>query len=139
MAKNSPQDSPPSVHDLVPLDLATRLVFRRVYEDRGLAAEPMRSGRHLDGLACVIATMVPLYTYEVNGPEIRTLDKTLIDGGLFRGGGKALYFVDGRKEITQIAVSTDTIAQVVSAMLDATPKVEKLDRYAPQRSEGERS
>jgi hypothetical protein len=107
----------PSPHDLMPLDLATRAIFRRVYEERtglGVAARP---GAHLDGLAYVIAELAPIYVYEHEGRSVTQLSKEDLAGGLFQNGGKKLAYIDGRRAITRLAVNVANIEAVTKTLI----------------------
>ena len=107
----------PSPHELMPLDLAARAIFRRVYEERtglGVAARP---GAHLDGLAYVIAELAPIYVYENEGRSIAPLSKDDLAGGLFQNGGKRLAYVDGRRTITRLAVSVENIEVITKTLI----------------------
>ena len=101
----------------MPLDLAARAIFRRVYEERtglGVAARP---GAHLDGLAYVIAELAPIYVYENEGRSIVPLSKDDLAGGLFQNGGKRLAYVDGRRTITRLAVSVENIEVITKTLI----------------------
>ena len=123
------RDLSPRAHDLVPLELATALIFRRVYEERIQVRVEGRSKAHLDGLAYLIANMVTLYTYAQDGSDIRELPKEAIATGLFRDGARVLYFLDGREPITNLALKADAINSVVSAMHHAAPVFEEERRF----------
>jgi hypothetical protein len=110
----------PSAHDLIPLELAAAYIFRRTYEERVQISIPGRPAAHLDGLAYLLSTMVTLYSYPANGQGIRELGKEDLAGGLFRDGAKCLYFLDGRKEITPLAMRADAIGPIIAAMIDAS-------------------
>jgi hypothetical protein len=106
-----------SAHDLMPLDLAARTVFRRVYEEKMLIAIPARQGTHLDGLAYAIAELAPLYTYEGNGITVRPLSEDELRGALFEGGAKVIRYADGRAPIEHIAVNAKTIQAVIRTLI----------------------
>lgn len=114
------QSYPPTVHELVPLNLAAAVVFKRVYEDRTLVSGG-RSTAHLDGMAYVMTSLVPVFRYELNGALVGQLQPAELAGGLFRDGGKVLYFVDGRAEIALIGVRASDIDYVVTSLTKAFP------------------
>lgn len=112
---------PPSLHDLIPLNLATAAVFRRVYVERICESASSRASAHLDGLAYVISNLVPIFAYEEEGQPVRQLRSAELSSGLFRDGGKALYFLDGRPEITLIGVRAGDIEYVASSLIRSFP------------------
>ena len=116
-----PERYPPSLHDLIPLNLATAAVFRRVYVERTCESASSRASAHLDGLAYVISNLVPIFAYEEEGQPVRQLHSAELAGGLFRDGGKALYFLDGRPEITLIGVRAGDIDYVASSLIRSFP------------------
>lgn len=118
------QSFPPTVHELVPLNLAAAVVFRRVYEDRTLLSGG-RSTAHLDGMAYVMTSLVPVFRYEPNGALVGQIQPDELAGGLFRDGGKALYFVDGRAEIALMGVRASDIDYVVTSLIRQFPLEEE--------------
>jgi hypothetical protein len=61
---------PPSLHDLIPLNLATAAVFRRVYVVRTCESASSRARAHFDGLAYVISNLGPIFAYEEEGQPV---------------------------------------------------------------------
>jgi hypothetical protein len=59
----------PSLHDLIPFDLALRLIFRRIYIEKMVTAVAGKA--HLDGLAHVVSAIVPVYIYTPDGLTLR--------------------------------------------------------------------
>jgi hypothetical protein len=100
--------SAPSPHELMPLDMAVSTVFRRVYSERFLVGCGRGDG-HLDGLAYMMASLVPVWVYKQDGSGIRILTKGELAAGLFKGGAKEMYFLDGRPTLTALAVSVHAI------------------------------
>ena len=106
------------MHDLMPLDLAVRTIFRRVYD------KPQRVGaspRDLDGLAYMIAGVWPIFAYEPDGGAVRQLSQDELSHGLFRGGARELYFVDSRPAARNLAVRVSTIQAAVATLRQALP------------------
>ncbi len=103
-------------HDLVPLDLAAAMIFRKVYEERMMVGVKSRDGAHIDGIAYTIAAMCPIYVYEADGRAVRKLSEQEVSRGLFRNGARELHFIDGRPSVRNLAVSTGTIEAVLSAL-----------------------
>jgi len=112
---------PPSLHDLIPLNLAAAAVFRRVYVERTGDSVSSRTTAHLDGLAYVISNLVPIFAYEEGGTTVTQLRSAELSGGLFRDGGKALYFLDGRAEITLIGVRAGDVDYVAASLIQSFP------------------
>jgi hypothetical protein len=108
--------TPPSVHDLMPLDLATAVVFRRVYCDERQAPNPAPLSAQLDGLAYTIAELAPIYVYERTGHSLRLLSREELEGGLFRNGAKVLTYIDGRAPIRDLAISAKKVSAVIQAL-----------------------
>ena len=103
-------------HHLVPLELAVRTVFTRVYSERLLVSVPVRSTAHLDGLAYTMTELTPIYVYRADGGDTRALSKAELEGGHFWDGAKELYFVDGRPALKNLAVKVSAIGAVVKAL-----------------------
>jgi hypothetical protein len=108
-------------HDVVPLFLGVLQIFRRVYSERLLTSVPGRSTAHLDGLAYTVASFVPVIVYAADGAEARPLTQEELSVGLFRDGGKALYFLDGRPEIRNLALRASDIEPVAQALKERFP------------------
>jgi hypothetical protein len=103
-------------HDLVPLDLAAAMIFRRVYEEQMLVGVASRDGAHIDGIAYTIAAMCPIYVYEADGRAVRQLSEQEVARGLFRNGARELHFIDGRPSVRNLAVATASIEAVLKAL-----------------------
>jgi hypothetical protein len=112
---------PQSPHDLIPLDMATALIFRRVYEERMQLGTPGRLTAHLDGLAYTLAELAPIYVYERNGQGVRALSKEELAGALFQDGARAISYVDGRATLKNLAMSTKHIPGVVQTLIASSP------------------
>jgi hypothetical protein len=108
---------PPSLHDLMPLDLAAGVIFRRVYSERMPVLTAPRSSAHLDGLAYAIADLAPIYVYEQSGGSVRQLSRQELDGGLFQNGAKTISYIDGRPALRDLALSVKHIEAIVQALL----------------------
>lgn len=109
----------PSVHDLIPFDLALRLIFRRIYVEMMHVAVAGRA--HVDGLAHVVSAMVPLYTYADDRGVVRQLSHYELKGGLFESAGKSVYFLDGRPRVTNLGVTSEAIAAAIAALAMCLP------------------
>jgi hypothetical protein len=107
-----------SLHDLMPLDLAVLTIFRRVYEGRLKNANSSRDFGHLDGLACVIAGVWPIYVYEEQGTAFRRVTGQEVSLALFRAGGKEMRFIDGRPPLQRLAVHVETVNAAVAILAD---------------------
>ena len=103
------QQDLPSVHDLIPFELALLLVFRRVY------VEPVVPRADLSGLANVVSSLVPVYIYA--GGVVRLLRTEELKGGLFAEGGRRLYFLDGRPELRDLAVTNEVFPAAIAALV----------------------
>src|SRR4029453_3236271 len=99
-----PAQEPTSVHDLIPFDLALRLIFRRIYADRMHVA--VAGEAHVDGLAHVVSPMAPLYTYTDDRGVVRQLSSNELRGGLFESAGRTVYFLDGRPRGTNLGITS---------------------------------
>jgi hypothetical protein len=105
----------PSPHDLVPLDLATASIFRRVYEERMQVGVPGRPGAHLDGLAYTVAEITRIYVYGGDGAA-RPLSAPELAGGLFQDGARTLAFIDGRPPISNLAVRATDVPALIDVL-----------------------
>jgi hypothetical protein len=115
--------TPPSIHDLMPLDSAANVIFRRVYVERMQLGTLGRLTAHLDGLAYTIAELTPIYVYEPNGASVRQLTATELAGALFQGGAKEISYIDGRETITHLAVDARDVEGVIQTLI-ASDKAE---------------
>lgn len=97
-------------HDLVPLELAARAVYRRVYEAQDAGFD------RLNGIAHAIAAQLPLYTYDDAGEGLRLLRAEELAGGQFQDGGRAMSFADGRPRLERLAVSPSGLERVYEAL-----------------------
>jgi hypothetical protein len=105
-------------HDLVPLELAARTVYQRVYEETHRKAGMACTPEQLNGIAYAIAALLPVFTNEDDPQSFRRLSEEELLKGLFRDGGRAMIFIDGRASIRALAVSAkglDRVARVLSA------------------------
>jgi hypothetical protein len=118
---------PPSVHDLIPFDLALRLIFRRIYVDMMHVA--VAGQAHVDGLAHVVSTMVPLYTYTDDREGVRQLSRDELKGGLFESAGKSVYFLDGRPRVTNLGVTSQAISAAMTALAMSLPDQSAAPEY----------
>ena len=110
----------PSIHDLVPLDTAATVIFRRVYLEQTPLGTLGRLPAHLDGLAYTIAELVPIYVFEPSGGVVRELAREEIAGGLFQGGAKEISFIDGRERIGNLALNAKDIDAVIQTLVEST-------------------
>ena len=100
-------------HELVPLGLATRTIYAKVYQGVG-------SPGRLIGLAHTVAALAPLYTHNSDGSDIRLLTDAELLSGFFRKDGAELHFTDGRPPIVNIAATHRTIELVAGILLAST-------------------
>ena len=104
-------------HDLVPLDLAARTVYQRVYEQAHRKVGVACNAEHLNGIAYAIAALSALFSYEVDGASApRSLKTDELLNGLFRDGGRSIIFLDGRPALTRLAVLASELYRVVHAL-----------------------
>ena len=108
------QDEIPAVHDLIPFDLALRLIFQRIYIREIPTAIAL--GAHIAGLAHVVSAMAPLYSYTVDRGRVRRLGAPELKGGFFCDGGKNIHFLDGRPEVRNLAVTSQAITTAMTAL-----------------------
>jgi hypothetical protein len=108
---------PPSTHDLMPLDLAATVIFRRVYANRTHTGTPTRMTGHLDALAYTIAELAPIYVYEANGHSVRALSRDDLAGALFQDGARALAYVDGRAAVRNLAFNATSITAIIQTLI----------------------
>lgn len=69
-------------------------------------------------IAYAVAALVPLFTYEADGVAVRRLRPEEFSQGLFRDGGRTLFFLDGRAAIRPLAVSASGIEEVTRALAE---------------------
>jgi hypothetical protein len=108
----------PSVQDLVPLNLAARTIFQRVY----LPLHHPQSGPgpdQLNGLANVICGIAPVYVVDERAGATRKLSAEDLSGGMFRGGARELLFLDGRESIRNLAVAAAEVERAARLLGDA--------------------
>lgn len=110
----------PSVHDLIPLDLAALNIFRHAYEERLHLPSTARLSAHLDALAYTIAGLVPLYVYQRGGESLRRLSKAELHEALFKDGAKAICYTDGRASINDLAISAKDVQTVIQTLLESS-------------------
>ena len=108
------QDEIPAVHDLIPFDLALRVIFQRIYVREFATALALRA--HINGLAHVVSALVPLYAYTVEQGGVRRLRAPELKGALFGEGGKIVHFLDGRPEVRNLAVTSQAINTAITAL-----------------------
>ena len=77
---------------------------------------------HIDGLANVVPTLVPVYLCTDRG-VVRLLGAEELKGGLFADRGRRLYFLDGRSELRNLAITQEAMSLAVTALLAAKPEV----------------
>lgn len=108
----------PSSDELVPLNVAARLIFQRVYLPfHHPQAGPLPD--QLNGLANVICGLAPVYALDERGRSARRLSAEDLSGGLFRGGARELLFLDGRESIRNLAVSGAELERAARVLHDA--------------------
>ena len=107
-------------HDLVPFFIALEHIYRQVYMERSFGVAP-RSARALDGLAHAVANLTTLWSYSPDGRSLRELSGPELAHGLFRGGGRTLYFVDHRAPIENLAMRASAVAPVVASLIEGFP------------------
>jgi hypothetical protein len=103
---------------LVPLDVAARRIFKRVY----LPFHHPQAGPapdQLNGLASAICGLAPVYVLDERGGAKRRLSADDLSGGLFRGGARELGFLDGRESIRNLAVSGAEVERAARMLHDA--------------------
>lgn len=101
-------------HTLLPLSLASELVYARVYEGR---VRTHSKEELLDSIASTIAAVATVYEYEARASTVtRKLTNDDLNGGTFRGGGKELVFANGRPARTSLAVSANDIGVVIERL-----------------------
>src|SRR5439155_23834712 len=109
-------DKPKIVHHRVPLDLAARTIYRRVYEEQHRNAGVACGVDQLNGIAYTIISLVPTYTYDQDPQDLRQLSADEVLKGLLREGGRSMIFLDGRAAIAVLAVPTAELDRVEKAL-----------------------
>jgi hypothetical protein len=107
----------PSLHDLMPLDLAAAVIFRRVYGEHMPLHSPTRLSAHLDGLAYTIAELAPIYVYQRNGGSVRPLSREELAGALFQGGAKTISYIDGRAALADLALNARQVEALIHTLV----------------------
>jgi hypothetical protein len=133
-AASSAQAAAPSTHDLMPLDLAARVIFRRVYADRSHGGMPTRMTAHLDALAYTIAELAPIYVYEANGHALRAISREDLSGGLFQEGARALAYIDGRRAVRNLAFNATSINAVIQTLMASSNSAQDAQNSSAKRS-----
>ena len=112
----------PSLHALLPLELAVRTIFRRVYEERLAQAVSSRHDAHLDGLAYTVASLSPIYVcQDLAGKNVRRLSGEELSTGLFRDGARDMHFMDGRPPLRGLALHVDAVQRIIEILLHELP------------------
>ena len=101
-----------SAHDLVPLSLAARTLYQRVYEELHRRTGQACGAEQLNGIAYTIGALLPLFTHGKEPDSIRRLSDDETRKGLFRDGASTLIFLDGRPAIGRLAVSASGVERV---------------------------
>jgi hypothetical protein len=101
----------------MPLELAARAIYRRVYEDAHRKAGVACNTEHLNGIAYAIAGMLPLFVVDDSTSRPRAVESGELVRGLFREGGRRLIFLDERPALSCLAVSAARLEDVVRALL----------------------
>lgn len=103
-------------HTLMPLALAAGLVLDKLYAGRPLTGRGREDD--LNALAGFIAGMTALYEFfEDPSTRPRALERKELEGGLFRGGGRELRFIDGRPAKRYLAVSARELEHVMALLM----------------------
>lgn len=111
-----------AAHDLVPLELAARTIYQRVYEEQHRKAGIACGPEQLNGIAYAIGALLPLFTYEGDSQTLRPLSDEELRKGLFRDGGRSMIFLDGRPAISRLAVSASGLDNVARALSQHGPR-----------------
>jgi hypothetical protein len=109
-------DTTKIVHDLVPLELAARTIYQRVYEEQHRKAGLACGLDQLNGVAYAIISLVPTFTYDKDPQDLRQLSADEVLKGLLREGGRSMIFLDGRAAIVVLAVSAAELERVENAL-----------------------
>ena len=100
---------------MVPLALAVQVIWAKVYERRhnvGQAKEQL-----LNSLAGMLLAMVTVYEYTPDSEAApRIVPAKQLSGGMFKGGGKELRFLDGRPPRRNLAVAADEVTIVIEKL-----------------------
>jgi hypothetical protein len=78
-------------------------------------ARPITSAT-LNMYAIVLSRLVTLYAISEDREQIRSLALEDIAGGVFRDGGREVYFADGRETIRGLAVTRVSLKAAIEAM-----------------------
>jgi hypothetical protein len=102
-------------HTLVPLALAVHVVWSRIYEDGGGTGDAKE--RLLNSIASKLAAKGTVYEYGADArARPRAISPSEIEGGIFRGAGKVLYFTDGRATRRHLAIPADDVTAAIDAL-----------------------
>lgn len=113
--RNADEASP---QELVPLNVAARLIFQRVY----LPLHHPQAGPapdQLNGVANTLCGLAPVYVLGERGSAARRLSPDDLSGGLFRGGARELLFLDGRESIRNLAVSAAEVERAAQKLRES--------------------
>jgi hypothetical protein len=108
-----------AANELVPLEFAARTIYLRVYNPPCRGTRIDCAPEQLNGIACAMATLVPLYTYDKHPTTVRRLSAEELLHGLFHDGARILVFLDGRTPIRNLAVAVSELDAVVGALSHA--------------------
>jgi hypothetical protein len=99
---------------LIPLELAVALIWDRVYQGH-VAVDDKE--RWLDSIAATLSSTSDMFQQDGRSDvPARALSRQEVEGGMFRGGGKELRFLDGRPARIKLAVTADDVARTVVAL-----------------------
>lgn len=129
----NPGDHEDVPHTLIPLGLAVGLVRSKVYAERRLTGQGLKAD--LNVLASFIAGTVPVYEYATDPSKApRALRRSELEGGMFRDGGKELFFIDGRATKRYLAVNAVDVECVTSVLRDPERAVQIRSRFVRLRA-----
>lgn len=104
--------------ELVPLNVAARRIFQRVYLPFHYP-QSTPGADQLNGVASALCSLAPVYVLDERGSAARRLGADELSGGLFRGGARELLYLDGRESIRNLAVSAPELERAARALYDA--------------------
>lgn len=122
-------------HDLIPLPVAARVVYARIYEDKTASRGASLLLERLDDVAAAIAGLASLYAYEpARSSAVRRLTPGELQGGTFRSAGNELHFNNGREPLRNMAVARADLEQVIALLEESPTAAARNGGYSGERS-----
>jgi hypothetical protein len=103
-------------NSVVPMAGAAALAYQRILGDDYRSANLNRIEIDLNDLANALAKLVTLYTFAADGSGLRKLSSEETAKAYFLNKGHTLYFKDGSKPTSRIAIHQSELKQAIEQL-----------------------